>query len=95
MWDLRNKINEQTKQKHRLIDNSEQTEGCQMRKSRRIGEKGEGSKELQNNHADVKNNIVNIVSSTVMTMYDARWVLEISGGLLCRLYNRQTVILYS
>ena len=42
MWDLRNKINEQTKQKHRLIDNSEQTEGCQMRKSRRIGEKGEG-----------------------------------------------------
>ena len=32
----------------------------------------------------------NIVNHIVVTMYGAKWVLELSGGSLCKLYNYLT-----
>ena len=40
--------------------------------------------QLQNIHGDVKYSIGNIVSNIVMTVYGARWVLEISEDTLCK-----------
>ena len=34
---------------------------------------------LQNSHRDVKHSTGNTVNNIVVTMYGARWVLEISG----------------
>ena len=39
---------------------------------------------LQNGHGDVKYSIVTIVNNTVITMYGARWVLEILGNLFVK-----------
>ena len=33
---------------------------------------------------DVKQSIENIVNNIVISMYDARWVLELLGGSLCK-----------
>ena len=38
-----------------------------------------GEKGIQNSHRDVKYNIGNIVSNVVITMYGARWVLDLVG----------------
>ena len=40
-----------------------------------------------NSHGDVKFSIGNIVNNIVITMYGARWVLELSRGSLCILYH--------
>ena len=42
--------------------------------------------QLQNSHEDVKYSIGNIVNNVVITMYGARWELEIPGGALCKVY---------
>lgn len=34
---------------------------------------------LQNSHRTVKNSLGNVVNNIVITMYSARWVLDLSG----------------
>ena len=36
---------------------------------------------------DVKYSIENVINNTVITMYGARWVLEIPGETLCEEYD--------
>lgn len=60
-----------------------------------MGEKGEGSTKLQHRHGDVKSSIGNRVSNMIITMYGAKWVLELSGRSLHTLHDCLTAtILY-
>ena len=86
MWNPKNNINEQTKQKqtHRY---REQTGACQM--GGRLGgwvEKMKGLRstnwQLQNSHGDVKYSIGNIVNNIVITVCGVRRTLELSGGIM-------------
>ena len=65
----------------------------------RLSEKGEGIKNYQlvikNIHGVVKYNIVNIISTTVIVMCRARWVLEILGKPLCRVNDCLTTEQYT
>ena len=84
MWNLKNKANEQTKQK-RTHGYREQTvvrgEGAGGR-----GETGDGTRSTdlsaQNSYKNVTYSIRNTVNNTVMTVLGARWVLEILGDTL-------------
>ena len=78
MWNLKNNINTQIKQKqtHRY---REQIDGCQ--RGRGLGvwvKKVKGLRstdwQLQNSHGDVKYSIGNTVSNSLIPMYGARWV---------------------
>lgn len=40
--------------------------------------------QLRNNHGDVNYSVGNIDDDIVITMYGARWILEISGGTLMK-----------
>ena len=42
---------------------------------------------LQNSHGDVKYRIRNIVNNIVLSMYGVRWVVDLLGQSLSRLYN--------
>ena len=44
---------------------------------------------------DVKYSIGNIVNNIVTTMYGARWVVEISGGTLCKVHDCLATVLYT
>ena len=46
-------------------------------------------------HGNTKYSIGNIVNNIVITMYGARWVLEISGGTLCKVYDCLTIMWYT
>ena len=48
---------------------------------------------LQSSHGDVKYSIGNIINNIVITMYGARWLLEISRGPLYKLYDCVTTLL--
>ena len=90
---------EQTKQKqtHRC---RELTDGCP---------RGEGlggwvykvkglrstNQQLQNSHRGVKYSIGNIVNDILITMYGTRQVLEILVGILCKVYDSLTTMLYT
>ena len=55
-----------------------------------MGEKGEKIKickfpVIKSNHRDVKYSIRNIVNNIAITMYDVRWLLDLSGYSLCKL----------
>ena len=52
----------------------------------RIVHETRGSKMLIFSHGDVKHNTGNIANN-IITMYGARWVLELSVGSLCNLYK--------
>ena len=41
--------------------------------------------QLQNRHRGVKYSTGNIVNNIVITVHSTRWVLELSGGSLCKL----------
>ena len=47
----------------------------------------------QNSHEDVKYSIGNVVNNIVRTVYGTRWVPEISGGTLCKVYDCLTTTL--
>ena len=88
MWNLKNKINEQTKQKQ-TYRYREQTGGCQMGGMRedwmkKVKRLRSTKWQLQNSHGDVKYGVGNGVN-IVVTMYDARWVRELLGRSFCRL----------
>ena len=51
--------------------------------------------QLQNSHRDVKYSRGNSVKTTVITMYNAKWVLEILGGTLCKVHDCLTMMLPS
>ena len=61
-------------------------------------EKGKGLRsinwELQNSHRDVKYSTGNVVNNIVITMSGARWILEISGGPVCKVYDCLTTTLH-
>ena len=50
--------------------------------------------QLQNSGEDVKCSIGSIVNSVIIIMYGVRWVLDLSGGSLCKLYKCLTPMLY-
>ena len=49
---------------------------------------------VKTSHGVVKYSIGNIVSNTVITVHDVRWVLDSSGGLLHKLYKHLNTMLY-
>ena len=42
-----------------------------------------------------KYSIGNTVNSIVITLYGARWILEISGGTFCKVYYHLSIILHT
>ena len=74
MWNLKNRTNDQTKQKQTY---REQSDGCQMGGCWALRSK-EGIKKyklvVQSNHGDVKYSIGNTVSNTVITVCGGTWV---------------------
>ena len=99
MWNLKNKINEQTKQKQ-TYRYREQTGGCQMGGMRedwmkKVKRLRSTKWQLQNSHGDVKYSVENTVINVVITVYGARWVwvVEILGGSLCKIYDYLTTTL--
>ena len=59
----------------------------------RVGGLGEKSEEIKNYNCQSQNslrdinNIGNIVNNIIVTMYSAKWVLEILGEQLCKVYD--------
>ena len=51
--------------------------------------------QLQNGHGDVKYSIGNLVNNIIMTMYCARWIQELLGGALSKVYDCLTTMLYT
>lgn len=51
--------------------------------------------QLQNSPRDVKYRVGNIGSNSAVTVKGARWVLELLGRSLCRLYKSLTTTLYT
>ena len=49
---------------------------------------------LQNSRGDIKCSIGNRLHSIVVTMYGDKWVLGISEGTLCKVYECLTAMLY-
>ena len=83
MWILKNKVNEETKQKqtHRY---TEQTDGCQMGAGlgdwvKKVTGLRSTNWQLQNSHGDMKFSIGNILNNIVISMYSVRWVLDLLG----------------
>ena len=64
-----------------------------------LNEKGKGIKKYRlvvtKICTEVKYSVGNAVSNIVVTMYGARWVLEISEGTLCKVYDCLTTMLYT
>ena len=52
-------------------------------------------RQLQNSHGAVKCSRGNTVSNIVITKYGARWVLEILGASLYKVYDYLTTMLYN
>lgn len=51
---------------------------------------------LHNSHWDVKDSIGNTANNIVITLYGARWILEIwGGGAPCKIYYCLTTMLYT
>ena len=78
MWNLRNNIKEQTRQKqdseNKLMIS--RWEGVGWKRGRDYDVQITWNK---NSHGNVKYNIGTIVSNIVITMYGARWVLDLVG----------------
>lgn len=51
--------------------------------------------QLRNSHGDVKYTIGNTVSNTIIIMYGAGCILELSGGSLHKVYKCLTTTLYT
>ena len=98
MWDLKNKINEQTKLKrtHRY---REQTDSCQRGET--VGELGDRGKGIKYKLVVTKESQGCKVQHReysqyyVITVYGGRWGLEIPGGPHCKVYDCLTTMLYS
>ena len=98
MWNLKNKINKQNR--NRLIDME-----SRLAVARGAGgsggwvKKGKGLRStnwwLQNSPRDVKLSTGNVVNNIVITMCGARWALEISGGTCCEVHDCLTTMLYT
>ena len=80
MCNLKNKTNKQNR--NRLIDTKNNLRVARWEGGEELSEKGKGVKKLQNSHGDVKYSIRNIVNNIIITVYHARQVLELSGGIM-------------
>ena len=93
MWDLKNKINEQTKQKQ-ISRYREHFDGFGE-----MGDKGEGLRSAlasyENSHRDVKCSTGNAVSNLVITVCAVRWALDFSGWSLCEFYTCPLTMSYT
>ena len=74
------------KQNRNRLRYREQADSCQRGEGLGYWVKGLRSTnwQLQSSHGDVNYSVGNIVNNIVVTMYGARWILEISGGTLCK-----------
>ena len=97
-WNLKNKINNQTKHKkaHR---HWEQTDDCQKRGGEWRGENGQGIKKyklsvIKNCRGDIKYSTQNTVSNIVITMCRVRWALDLLEWSLHKLYKCLITMLY-
>ena len=98
---------EESKRQHKiLVENRNRLKDTKNRLmiARREGfrgwvKKGKGLRSLkwqsQNSHKDVNSLIGNVVNNIVITMYRCRWILEISGGLLYKIYDCPSAMLYT
>lgn len=82
MWNVKNKTNKQNEKWTRR--SREQTDGYQMGGGfggwvKRVKGLRSTHCQLQNSHGDVKYSAGTIVNNIIMTMYSARWVLELLG----------------
>ena len=97
MWNLKNKINEQTKEKNtrkcRVHFNGYPMGGGLVVSVKKLKGLRSTNWQLQNSGEDVKCSIGSIVNSVIIIMYGVRWVLDLSGGSLCKLYKYLTTIL--
>lgn len=50
---------------------------------------------LQNSHGNVKYNIGSIFNIIAITIYSARWILEILGGKFWKVYDCQNIMQYT
>ena len=88
MWNLKNKINEQTKYKQ-TYRYREQTDDCQRGGDvrdwvRKLKGLQSTIWQLQSSHGDVKYSTGNTVNNAVVTVYGARWELEYWGQPLVK-----------
>ena len=79
-------MNKQNKQTHRC---EEQTDDWQMQGwlgawVKKLKGLRSTDWQLQNSHGDVKYSTGKTVNNSVITTYGASWVLEVSGGTLCK-----------
>ena len=98
---------EESKRQHKiLVENRNRLKDTKNRLmiTRREGfrgwvKKGKGLRspkwQSQNSHKDVNSLIGNVVNTIVITRSGARWVLEITGGPLCKVYDCLTTMLYT
>ena len=89
-------MNKQNRKRQRY---REQTEGCHWEEGLVIGWKMvkgliSTNRQLQNSHWDVNYSTGNIVNYIVVTMYGARWILELLRGTLSKVYDCLTATLY-
>ena len=75
MWNLVNTIKEEST--NRLIDTENRLMVARGERDWRTW--GEGKVMENDSNGDLKYSIANIVSSTIIAIYGARWVLEIPG----------------
>ena len=82
MRNLKNYINEQTKQKHTHIYKLmvARWQGSLWGWVKKVKGFRSTNWYLQNSHGDVKYSLGNMVNNIVITMYGATWLLEISVG---------------
>ena len=99
MWNLKNKTNEHTK-KEQIHKHKNKLQVIEWGGFEGMGEKGEREEKVQiasylNSHGDIKYSLCNIANNIVITMYGVRWVLDLSGWSLHKLYKCLITILYS
>ena len=97
MWNLKNKIKNEVE-----IDLQIHRTDCWLAKQRglqdwvrRVERFRNTNRYLHNSHGDIKHSRGNRVSNIVITVYGARWVLEILGGSLYKVYDCLMTILYT
>ena len=76
----------------------QQAKAARGKRAGGLGGKGEGIKQhklVVLKYSVVTHNIGRIVNNIVLTMYVARWVLEISREILCKVYDHLTTMLYT
>ena len=85
--------------RNRLTDTENRLMVARRRAFGELGEKGEGTKKSRSvvikDSRDVKYSIGNIVNNNIIIRYGTHWVLEVSGGTLCKVHDCLTTMLHT